>query len=60
MVMSRGDWVIVGNIVLGEFFYVNVVLEGDIDIVINIFIVDVEMYFIVNVFLDVNLNVVFL
>jgi len=60
MAMSRGDWATAGNTVLGESSYVNVALEGDIDIATNILTVDVEMYFTANAPSDVNLNVALL
>ncbi|WP_421752077.1 Omp28-related outer membrane protein [Croceimicrobium sp.] len=60
MAMSRGDWATAGNIVLGEASYVNVALEGDIDISTNVLTVDVEMYFTANAPSDVNLNVALL
>lgn len=60
MAMSRGDWSTAGNTVLGESSYVNVALEGDIDITTNVLTVDVEMYFTANAPSDVNLNVALL
>lgn len=43
--MSRGDWTSAANTVLGESSYVNVALEGDVDLATNTLTVDVEMYF---------------
>lgn len=60
MAMSRGDWAAAGGTVLSEASYVNVALEGDIDITTNILTVDVEMYFTANAPTDVNLNVALL
>ncbi len=43
--MGRGDWAAAGGTILGESSYVNVALEGDIDLSTNTLTVDVEMYF---------------
>jgi len=58
--MSRGDWASAGGTVMGEASYVNVAIEGDIDITTNVLTVDVEMYFTANAPSDVNLNVALL
>lgn len=60
MAMSRGSWASAGGTVLGETSYVNIALEGDIDITTNVLTVDVEMYFTANAPSDVNLNVALL
>lgn len=60
MAMSRGDWATAGGTVMGESSYVNLALEGDIDITSNVLTVDVEMYFTANAPSDVNLNVALL
>lgn len=60
MAMSRGNWTSAGGTVLNESSYVNVAIEGDIDITTNVLTVDVEMYFTSNGPTDVNLNVALL
>jgi hypothetical protein len=43
--MGRGDWTAAAGTILAESSYVNVALEGDIDLSTNTLTVDVEMYF---------------
>lgn len=43
--MSRFDWSTAASAVLGESSYVNVALEGDVDLVTRTLTVDVEAYF---------------
>ncbi len=43
--MSRGDWANAADTILNEGSYVNVALEGDVDLSTNTLTVDVEMYF---------------
>jgi hypothetical protein len=43
--MSRGDWTAASAVILAESSYVNVALEGDVDLTANTLTVDVEMYF---------------
>jgi hypothetical protein len=46
--MSRGDWAAAAAIVLPETSYVNVALEGELDVQTNVLTVDVEAYFTAN------------
>ncbi len=43
--MGRGDWTAAAGTILAESSYVNVALEGDIDLNTNVLTVDVEMHF---------------
>ena len=43
--MGRGDWTAAAGTILAESSYVNVALEGDIDLSTNTLTVDVELYF---------------
>jgi len=43
--MGRGSWTAAAGTILAESSYVNVALEGDIDLTSNTLTVDVEMYF---------------
>lgn len=46
--MSRADWATAASTVLGESSYVNIALEGDIDLATRTLTVDVEAYFTAN------------
>lgn len=58
--MSRSNWTSASNTVLGEASYVNVALEGTIDVNTRVLTVDVETYFSGVAPSSVNLNVALL
>lgn len=58
--MSRGDWAAAADIVLAEPSYVNVALEGTLDVNTRLLTVDVETYFSGTAPSSVNLNVALL
>lgn len=58
--MSRGNWASASNTVLGEASYVNVALEGTIDVNTRVLTVDVETHFTGVAPGDVNLNIALL
>lgn len=57
LAMSRVDWASAGATVLGESSYVNIALEGDVDLATRTLTVDVELYFTGSAPDTVNLNV---